>query len=494
MGHMKRHLVSLFFAGFALVGGVFLMDAAPAKAATYALSPSSGSFTVGSTITTYVVIHSAGQAINSGEGTVTFSSNVLQFQSVSKTGSIFTLWTNGPTASSTSITFGGGLASPGYTGASGRVIGITWKAIATGTATVSVSGGKILANDGVGTNVFTGSGTATYSIGPAATAAKKVTITSTSHQDGVWSSVRKAIMSWSSTPSVSGYYVALDQDASTTPSGNLVTSTSATYDALTDGIWYLHVLAASGSIPVAHFALFIDTTPPDNFTITVDSENKPDNRTPKITFASKDETSGIARYEASIDGGAPFAIASGDLMPRQRAGLHTLVITAYDTAGNKRESRVTYRIVGISAPLIISWSQHVNVFRPVRFHGRGASTDTIVVYLGGKEVDRFVVAEHQKESYGSEVTWTYEFKKPLFPGQYAFQFQRIDASGADSEFTRDYGVTVHASALILGNLATGYFWIVLILWTLVAILSMGHMYSYFRRRKEEEDDSPKNQP
>jgi len=49
-----------------------------ASSAGFYLNPSSGSFKVGQTVTISLMIDSGGQAINSGEGSLSFASDVLK--------------------------------------------------------------------------------------------------------------------------------------------------------------------------------------------------------------------------------------------------------------------------------------------------------------------------------------------------------------------------------------------------------------------------------
>lgn len=478
-----------------LVGGVLFIQPSKVAAATYYLSPSSGSYAVGATVTATVVIDSAGQAINSGEGSVTFPSDKLQFQSVSTPSSIFTFWTSGPTGSATTVTFGGGLSNPGYTGSGGRVVTITWKALAAGTATVSIKGTKILANDGVGTNVYTGSGSGTFTIGATKSATPtpqpipSLSITSATHKEGTWSSVANAIFKWSASVPASGYYTAFDQSPATEPAGNLVTATTAAYDNVADGIWYFHVKAdSSSSIPVAHFKLQIDKIAPEAFTITADKEDKVINLAPKLIFEAVDSVSGIDRYEASIDGGASFVIKSGETLPKQRPGTHTIIITAYDRAGNTRVAKLTFTLEGISAPIIVKWPPHVNILRPITFVGRAAPTDTIIVTLEGKEVARFVAETRKSNDHGGEISWTYSYTERLYPGAYKFSFQRMNAEGQESESTQPHVVQVHTAALILGAFAVDYAALLIALSILTFFLIAWIAHLLHRRRKREESD------
>ncbi len=62
-------------------------------------SPSSGKKVVGDTFAVAVRVNTAGNSINAAEGSVVFAPDKIQVVSVSKTGSIFSLWATEPTFS-----------------------------------------------------------------------------------------------------------------------------------------------------------------------------------------------------------------------------------------------------------------------------------------------------------------------------------------------------------------------------------------------------------
>lgn len=487
----------VFLCGLALAGVVFFAAPSKAAAARYYFSPSSGSYSVGATVTATVVIDSGGQAINSGEGSVSFSSDKLQFQSVSTSGSIFTFWTSGPTGSATSVSFGGGLSNPGYTGVGGRVLTVTWKAIAAGTATVSISGGKILANDGYGTNVYSGASGASFAIGAKATPVptKSVTIRSSTHGDGQWTNNKKAEFTWSASIPVKGYYFAFDQSPGTSPAGTLTTKTSHTQDSIADGTWYFHVRAshATETIPVAHYKVLVDTVAPEEFTVTVDTGASETNPTPTLRFEAKDATSGIEKYEASIDGGAAFAIKSGDTLPKLSPGNHTIIIKAFDKAGNTRDSQATYKIVGIAPPKILDWTARVAILKPITFTGQSSETDTIVVYLNGKEVHRFVAKDLKidqsptGDDTAGQIVWKYTYGESLFPNNYEFTFRRIDSAGAESEPTKGYEVNVLGSVVTIGGFVLPAMYVVIGMLIFILILIILLLFFFVRLRRRIRD-------
>lgn len=122
------------------------------------LSPSTGNYTVGESFSVLVNLSTGGESVNASAGQINFDNSRLQVVSLGYSQSIFTLWTENPTFSNPAgtITFSGGLPSPGFVGASGGVLRITFKVKAEGQAPVNFQSGSILANDGQGTNIAEG--------------------------------------------------------------------------------------------------------------------------------------------------------------------------------------------------------------------------------------------------------------------------------------------------------------------------------------------------
>lgn len=479
-----------------------LPEKASAASASFYLAPSSGSANVGDTISASVMI-STDSAINAGEASVTFSSDVLEYQSVSTGGSIFSFWTSGPSGGSTSVSFGGGLPSPGYSGGAGKVLTITFRAANTGTGSVNINGSKILANDGNGTNILSGSSGGSFDVvpsgssptNPASTTRSLVVNTkSDTHPDqNKWYNNKNVFLSWSARDATS-YLIAFDRSSNTSPSSS-ITSTSKKYDNSADGVWYFHIkaLGIAGAGPIVHFKVQIDTAPPDAFSINVAQEGGATNPTPKVSFEAKDSTSGIDRYEGRIDNGDSFAIASEDKLPKQHPGNHSITVKAYDKAGNVRESKASYKIVGIPAPNAKVCSKTVGLLEPVYIEGTADKGDTIVIYLNGKEVDRFLAEDKKIDAkqarcldnvtYASDnekIIWRYIYQQLLYPGEHSFQFMRINKDGMESELTQAFKVSVVASVIKVGNYTfpTKYVLIPLIL----TILALSAVIFYLLRK------------
>jgi len=144
---------------------LFLLPAAAAEAASLYLSPASGAYTVGDGFNVTVGVNTDGVAINSAQATISFPNDILQVTSVAQ-GGIFTLWPVAPSFSNATgtVSFAGGLPNPGYTGAAGSIITISFQTQVAGTATVTIGSASVLANDGFGTNVLTSSGSGSYTV------------------------------------------------------------------------------------------------------------------------------------------------------------------------------------------------------------------------------------------------------------------------------------------------------------------------------------------
>jgi hypothetical protein len=363
-----RAVFSTFVALLGLFAGPTLVSAA-----TLYLSPSSGSYPVGGTFTVNVMVSSASEAANGYSGTVSYPSDLLELTSLGKGGSVVSLWVQEPSYSSGMANFEGVTFNPGYKGGAGKIISLTFKAKARGTATVRFNSGSILANDGQGTNILTGLGSAKFTIGegaepePTPTPTPDVTgkpatpkITSPTHPDpAAWYAVNDATFKWGLQSGVDGVNILADQQPTSDPgtsSDGLFSS--YTYQDVKDGTWYAHlrVRNKNGWSSIAHFQFNIDTVGPDAFTIHEIPVLEPSDLTRSFRFDASDSGSGIAQYEVRIDDEAPQMWKDDGthvyVTPPASPGKHTLRVRALDKAGNAREATVEFRIQALAAPRI----------------------------------------------------------------------------------------------------------------------------------------------
>lgn len=138
---------------------------------TGALAP--GNFFSFSTKSSFVIVGdevpvslllAAKTPVNAAGGTIIFNPNVLNVVSTSRITSIIDLWAEEPSYSNANGTLhfsGGILGAKGSEGVQGTLIVVNFNVMKEGKTTIALSDGQILANDGKGTNVISGSRTLT---------------------------------------------------------------------------------------------------------------------------------------------------------------------------------------------------------------------------------------------------------------------------------------------------------------------------------------------
>jgi len=155
-----RNIVKIFIS----IALLILLPKISSAAVLY-LSPSSGTYNVGDTISMGVYVSSTDQAMNATEGTVSFPNDKLSVISISKSGSIISQFYPEPSFSNLSgtVKFSGIDPDPGYRGSQGKIITIIFRVKAEGVSSLIFSDGSVLANDGFGTNILTKTNGAQFS-------------------------------------------------------------------------------------------------------------------------------------------------------------------------------------------------------------------------------------------------------------------------------------------------------------------------------------------
>ncbi len=378
-----------------VTAAIFCATALITLAAEVIVSPSTGTYTKGQSFTTTIQVNPQGKSVNAVEAKLSFDNTKFAVVSVSKTGSVFSLWTTEPTFSNSAgtIDFGGGSPTP-FTARS-NLVTVTFRTLAEGSGNVGVSSASVLAADGLGTNVYTAAQSGTYTISGAATPTptpppaeeeeepaeepeeeeSNAAITfgdpprapeagSTVFLDPEkWYATKNGLFTWETPFDVDE--LALDISTSsdfnpTTKYDPPIDEIALNDDFLDDGIQYLTMQYKNqvGWGAILHRKILIDTIPPEKFAINVRAGNSA-TAFPLITFEAKDTISGIERYEMSIADGEPVPITPdeaklGYLLKNLEDGTYTIRVTAYDLAGNKTESSVPVLITaGWTPPLEI---------------------------------------------------------------------------------------------------------------------------------------------
>jgi hypothetical protein len=351
----KSYIPVSVFCLFFLSSIFYILNPVRVSAATLSLSPSSGTYAVGSSISVSVLVSSTDKTMNAASGLISFPTDLLSVSSISKSGSIVDFWAQDPSYSNTSgtVNFESVLLPPGFTGSSGKIITIIFRTKAEGVANLNFTSGSVLAADGAGTEILTSSGVASFNISPtknepvittptASGVPQPPGITSGTHPDETkWYALSDADFSWTLPKGVVTVAVLIGRNATSSPNvfyKPAISSKQVTN--LEDGVWYFHVQFKNniGWSKVSDFKLQIDTEKPTSFDITEVKRSDPTDPKAKFIFDAVDKTSGIDHYEVQIDGG-PVEIWKDDgskvyQTQSQESGAHTILVKAVDKAGN----------------------------------------------------------------------------------------------------------------------------------------------------------------
>ena len=125
-------------------------------AAVLMLTPQTEKVYVGETLSATLILDTPDKPVNVVEAKIIFPTDKMEVISLSKVDSIISLWVEEPTYSNVTgtITFSGGLPTPGFRGRAGKLLTITFKAKDAGEALINIEDATVLANDGLGTDVL----------------------------------------------------------------------------------------------------------------------------------------------------------------------------------------------------------------------------------------------------------------------------------------------------------------------------------------------------
>jgi hypothetical protein len=494
----KRFLLILFFAI------VYFGFAFAAEAASLGLSSSTGVYTANGTFSVRVIVNTDGKPVNAAEGTLSFNPRELSVVSVNRSGSIFNLWVTEPTFSNSAgtISFSGGLPS-GYTGSAGTIMNITFRAAGAGTARVSFKNGSVLANDGKGTNVLTAMNGGSYTIqAQAATPEAEVIeyvapantpaapqITSTTHGDATaWYQAKEAALAWSLPSGVIAMRTLLDENPTSIPTKVYDSPTkSITLSDLPEGVSYFHLQFKNedGWGKVTHYRLAVDSIAPSKIDIKTSENTDLANPIQTLLVTIEDATSMVDRYKVKIDAAEPFdvsnEIASGTIsIPALSPGYHTIIIEAFDKAGNSIIGTHSLTIESFDKPRFTEYPTEINeeVIPVIKGLTRAnAIVEVTLTRLGAEPVTYSVSASDKGE-------FVFIPEGRFTTGVYELTARATDSFGAQSDVSESIRIAVQQPGFLrVGSFIVSVLSVLIPLMVLVVLLVVGVWYlvSYARR-------------
>lgn len=504
----KTYLIVSFAKKAALLLGLvlayFVCFGATSYAATLSLSPNTGVYPVNSTFSVSVSVAPDGKSINAADGTLSFNPRELSVVSVNRSNSIFNLWVTEPAFSNSAgtVSFSGG-SPAGYSGRSGTIMTVTFKALTAGSPRVSFKNGSVLANDGKGTNILTAMNGGSYTIqaavstpvpevieyvAPANTpAAPKVT--SDTHPDSAaWYTSTKAELVWLLPEGVTAVRTLLDTNSSSIPTKVYEDAISSiTLDDLDEGVQYFHVQFknSEGWGKVAHYRLAVDTVKPVSIDVALSAGADLANPVQTLMVKAIDETSLIEKFKVKLDANEPFEVtditASGTVtLPALEPGYHTAIVEAFDQAGNSIVGTFAFTILAFDRPVFTEYPSEVSeqVIPVIKGQTRpNATVDVSVTKLGSEAVVYQVTANETGE-------FIFIPEGKFASGVYELTARATDTFGAQSELSDPVRIAVQQPGFIrIGSLLVSALSVLVPLVVLIAVLLFGIWYLFIYARR-----------
>ena len=209
------------------------------------------------------------------------------------------------------------------------------------------------------------------------------------------------------------------------------------FSGLTDGVWFFHLKVKydNGYGPTAHYQVKIDTSPPEFFKPSIETEILADgSKQYQLYFSALDKSSGMAYYEIKIDNGEWQKVQSPNVLNEADKQGKVLTLRAVDNAGNAIEAYIdlenltvidkeskTYNIE--KKPIIVSMPTIDHVILPQKIGtiwvknilmvtGRAQIGSTVTLHLSSDPESVFSTETNE------DGIWLIYINKGLEPGRY----------------------------------------------------------------------------
>jgi hypothetical protein len=445
-----------------------------------------------------------GIPINAAQTTIYFPPDKLEVLNISKEDSIFTFWPEEPVFSNSSgkLSFSGGIPHPGFTGI-GNIVTINFKTKDEGLVLLALGEGRVLADDGKGTDTLVFIKEAKYAVQkeiilpetkpevPLTKIPFPPEISSLTHpQEEEWYNNNNPQFQWKLTPDIIGVSFVLDRHSDTVPDqvseGRFE---SKVYEKIDDGIWYFHLRLENkiGWSEPSHRKIQIDIHPPYPFEIIINNAGDSTNPNPNLYFETKDDTSGINYYKLKI-GETDFlnlmlAQVNPFSTPFQNPGHHPVVVRAVDGAGNIVEAKAVLDVEPIASPQItLSPEKYIAGEETFYLEGIALPEVEITIFLkeNGKEVKRWSTSSNMQGE------WSFSTRELIKSGLYYLSALAKDKRGVESKPSDSYKIEVSLSGVSLGPFIIAFreLAVFLILFLFFGIIIAGYFTLRTRRAKK----------
>ncbi len=457
---MRRSII------FGLLLGVLF--ARQTYAATLFLRPAQKQVAAGNIFTIKVLVDTQSKTINNADAVIRFPSDVMDVVSIDTKSSIFSLWPENATFSNTAgtISFNGGIVNPGYVGSGGEVLSLVARAKKPGVGSFVFASAAVRENDGLGTDVLTGTTGSDITIVAATKTeepkveqpVRQVTgenpiaplleILSSTHPDQEsWYADRDARLSWQKPDGSLGYQYVFGGPKGTIPSGKTQTTSSVQLNKIRDGVSFFHAryLTNQGWSPTTSFAVRVDTVAPTD--LRVETVRSPEGQL-ALRLSANDALSGVDHFTVGSDElssqtvPATQGIAEYILPVFAHLGTYDISVAAYDRAGNMTSTLAEVTVDSLPAPVITSVSEFVSLGKTISLAGTSpVSNAQILLTIKGpdQKVENYLL------SVDSEKQFSFTSRSVDLEGSYEVWAVLMNAQGEKSHDSVHKTISVTAT-------------------------------------------------
>ncbi|OHA79543.1 MAG: hypothetical protein A2747_03845 [Candidatus Yonathbacteria bacterium RIFCSPHIGHO2_01_FULL_44_41] len=481
--------------------GLVAFFANTADAASLFFTPGTGEYGIGKEIAVDLKIDSSDTGINAGQATIRYPKDILEVKSIDKTDSAFNFWLEEPAFSNAdgAITFLGGTPY-GISGASIQVLHIIFITKTAGTGTLSFADAAVTASDASGTNVLSKTEEAAFTVSlatlppiitpptqikrepvaPSGLPIKPILNVPLYTDSAEWynhSNIFNA--SWALPRDISDVVTALNKQPSYTPAESEGLFDNKMFQALSDGVWYLHVRFNNdiGWGTTSHYRIAVDTKPPLPFEVTSTESEVSDNPNPIFKFKASDALSGLREYRVRAGTENWIVIPAKDFkglfaLPIENPGKYHVTVQAVDNAGNSIESGIDHETLAIASPTFTFVTEKLFSEEAQGLSLKGTALPSTEILLALKSGSTVIASSTLPVN--AQGNWEFTFSDPLRNGSYIASIQNRDARGARS-------LVVNSPTIQVTGKYTNIILVTLI--ALVGALALGTWY-YKKRNKQ----------
>ncbi|MEW5805369.1 MAG: cohesin domain-containing protein [Patescibacteria group bacterium] len=238
------------------------------------------------------------------------------------------------------------IPNPGFNQNQGELASLVIKPIKQGTYELKITEeSRVLANDGLGTDVLRASQSGSYRIVDSGEKIPEILVFSDTHpNNSLWYRSREIHLSWiEPNKNYRSFAWTFNREPDYVPDKNFwAEKKSVNAIVFNDGIYYFHIAGIKNNQlgPVSHYQVKIDSTPPEPIKINTSEKTIKLGELLRVEFETKDTASGIESYYVKINNNAFFPARSPLFVILDKLGNNTIAVRAFDRANNFRDSEI----------------------------------------------------------------------------------------------------------------------------------------------------------